>query len=253
MDEDELFKKLADKIGLNLASNAEFANKELQQRWDIAALNERGATSRSSSANAASTRNAQISASASTKNAKLAAETQRYGVDVGAQTARERLGLDTELGRGQLGLAALELPTKYRGADNVFQQSDILRGLGARQDVPAFVSALLDPLGSRQGFGAPSGQPQGFSIGGVLGQLAGGQGGATEGQNGTALGGIRQLGQRGFQSLQPGSLERLAPSELGALQSGIEYSGDGGPAWNWSDVLDVYNRNKIGQGNPYSN
>ena len=235
-----------------------FKDRELQQRWDIAQLSERGASQRSSQAAAASTRNAQISASASTKNAKLAADTQRYGIDTDAQTARERLGLDTELGRGdlgvkrgQLGLAALELPTKYRGADNYFQQSDLLRGMSQRQDIPMFIANLLDPVNTNQGFGAPGGAPTGFSIGGVLGQMAGGVQGATDGQNGSALGGIRQLGQRGLQSLGPQALERLSPSEQGAFQSGLEYSGDGGSAWNWNDLLDRYNKSRIGQGNAF--
>lgn len=246
-----------------LNSRSDFRNKELQQRWDIAQLGERGASERARIGASASTRNAQIAASASTKNAKLAAETQRYGIDTTAQTARERLGLDTELGRGQLGVArgalglqALELPTKYRGPQDYFQQSDILRGLSQRQDVPMFIANLLDPMNTNATLGAGTGgSPTGFSIDNTLATLAGGGQmpmGATQGQNATALAKIKQIGQQGLTSLQPGALERLTPSELGALQSGIEYTGNNGPAWDWGDLLAIREQQKYQPGNPFA-
>lgn len=249
----QLLNEVDPKLVEHLDAQDEFQNKELQQRWDIAALGERGATERARIGASASTRNAQISAKASLKSAKLAAETQRYGIDTQAQTARERLGLDRDLGYGDLGLRALEMPSKFSGAFDPFQQSDLLHGLSQRQDVPAFVQTLFDASKHFGRGGAPGGTPQGFSVGSVLGSLAGQGGGAqsaVQGQNGTALAAIRELGARGFHALAPGALERLSPGEQTMLKNGLQYTGDNGPAWNWSEVLDSYERSRIGQGNP---
>ena len=239
-----------DQLGEILGASGEYRNKALQQAWDIAQLNERGANQRASIGASAS----KYSADASTKNARIAADTQRYGYDTQAQTAREKLALDTELGRGQLGLSALELPAKYRGPEDYFQQSDILRGMSGRQDIPVFVQSLING-GYVPGFAPSSATPNGFNLQGVVNTITGQSGGnangggAAEGQNGSALQAIRGLAQRGFQNIQPSMLEKLTPSELGLLKSGVEYSGDGGPAYNFDDLMRIRSLNAIGQGN----
>lgn len=224
--------EVATAIAEVLGAAGEYRNKVLSQDWEKALLTERGATKRQ-----------EISSKASTKNARIAADASRYAADTQAQTAREKLGLD-----------ALELPAKYRGPADFFQQSDILRGMSQRQDVPVFVQSLING-GAMPGFGASGGAPAGFNLQGVVNAITGQANGtpnamgATQGQNGSALAAIRGLAQNGFQKLQPGALERLTPSELGLLKSGVEYSGDGGPAWNYDDLMQVRTLNSIGQQN----
>jgi hypothetical protein len=231
-----------------ITANSEFSDRELDQAWRIAQMGEEGANTRAGISAGAS----RYSADASTRNASIAAKTQRYGIDMERLTAKERLQLDRDLGQGELGLSALELPTKYRGPNDYFQASDMMRGLDQRQDVPAFIQSLMG-TGALPGFQAPGGSPDGFSLQNVMNRLLGPGNttlGATDGQNASALEAMRALAAKGLHTLPQGSLERLSPSELGLLQSGVEYSGDGGPAWNWQDLLGGYKAAQVGQGNP---
>jgi len=243
-----------------ISKNMEFKDRQLDQAWRIAQMGESGATSRARIGASASTANARTAAAASRANAKLAAETQRYGIDVGRLTDQEKIALERELGygdlgikSGQLGLGYLDTASRLRGPDDLLQFADFQRGASARQDVPIFMQSLLSG-GVLPGFQAPGGQAPGLNIQGLMSKLAGGGtmpgAGAQEGQNATFLQSARDLATRGFHTLGPGSLESLRPVELGALKSAVEYSGDGGPSWRWDDLLDVYGRSGIGQGDP---
>lgn len=224
-----------------LNSQEGFKNKQLDQAWRIAELNESGANSRAGMSARASLQSARLSAETSRANAKLAAETQRYGIDQGRLTDKERLGLDY-----------LKTASEMRGPENYLQAADFLRGASSRQDVPLFLQALQGGV-NMPGFVAPGGQPAGFNIQGLMQQM--GQGGipgvtGPTGQDAAFLAAVRAKNAQGIHTLAPGALEQLNPSELGAYKSASEYSGDGGPAWSWDDLLTTYKRSGIGQGDP---
>lgn len=253
-----------------ISRSSEFSDRQLDQAWKIAQLQESGANSRASmsagasrAGSAASAAASRYSADASRANAKLAAETQRYGIDTTRLTDQEKIALDRELGygnlgiqSGQLGLGYLDTASKLRGPENYLQAADFMRGAAARQDVPIFMQSLLNG-GVLPGFQAPGGSPQGLNIQGLMQQMGFGGGNAAPGvggppndQNAAFLAAVRAQNAKGLHTLAPGTLERWNPSELGAYISASEYGADGGPAWNWDDLLQGYKRAGIGQGNP---
>lgn len=236
-----------------LQSEGRFKNKELDQRWQIAQLNERGANQRASSAAAASRYAADRSSRASMYGADKAAKASMYGADKSFEGVRYRTDADERMEGGKLGLGYLTTAANMRGPENYLQQADFLRGASQRQDVPIFMQNLLTGV-SNAGFQAPGGAPAGLTMQGLIAKMtgggaAGGAGGSgPTGQDATFLQSVRDLAQRGLHSLQPGALERLSPTELGVLKSATEFSGDGGPAWSWDDLMKQYSSSRIGQG-----
>ena len=244
-----------------LNSQEGFRDKQLDQAWRIAELNESGANTRAGISAGASTRSAQIGASASMKNAALAAKTQRYGIDMDRLTATERIALEREMGygdlgirSGQLGLGYLDTASQLRGPENYLESVDFMRGASQRQDVPVFLQSLMNG-GVLPGFQAPGGSPQGLNMQGLMQQMGfggapGGGGSPPNTQNNAFLAAVRAQNAKGLHTLAPGSLERLNPDELALYKNASEYSGDGGKAFSWNDLLSGYKRAQVGQGNP---
>lgn len=243
-----------------LNSQEGFKDKQLDQAWRIAELNESGANTRAGISAGASTKSAQIGANASMKNAALQAKTQRYGIDMDRLTATERIALEREMGygdlgirSGQLGLGYLDTASQLRGPENYLQAADFMRGASQRQDVPVFLQSLMSG-GVMPGFQAPGGSPQGLNMQGLMQQMglggAPGTGSPPNTQNAAFLAAVRAQNAKGLHTLAPGTLERLNPTELGVYKSASEYGGDGGPAWSWDDLLRGYTGAGLGQGNP---
>lgn len=216
---------------------AGFADKQLDQAWRINESNNRESLKRQ-----------RMVSDASRYSADKSAKASKYSADRSYESAKYRT--DAESGLGYLTAAA-----KMRGPEDYLQQADFLRGASQRQDVPIFLQNLMQGVGGAS-FQAPGGAPAGATManlvqklgGGAANAAAGAAGNGVSGQNASFLGAARQMAQRGFHTLAPGSLEALDPNELGVLKSAVEYSGDGGPAWSWDSLLRQYKNAGIGQG-----
>lgn len=190
------------------------------------------------------------------------------------ELARDRFEFDQEMGRyqqeigrGRLGLDFLGQASQLRGPRDYFQYQDFMRGAGQVAGLPAWLNALT---GTVQGQGLPrlgalgavspdqrgaeraaaADNPpggEGVTMGSLLRDVQGKGGGAPGGGYSTenALRQIRRVGA-GVQGLPYGSLERLGPSELGVLQSGLEHP-EGG-AYSFPDWMNAYLRRRPGQG-----
>lgn len=213
---------------------AGFADKQLDQAWRINEANNRESLKRQ-----------KLTSDASRYSADQTAKSSRYTADRSYESAKYKT--DAETGLGYLTAAA-----KMRGPEDYLQQADFLRGASQRQDVPIFLQNLMNSVGGAA-FQAPGGAPQGATMASLVQKLGGGAtvpGAAAgpSGQNASFLGAARSMAQQGFHRLAPGSLEALDPNELGVLKSAVEYSGDGGPAWDWNSLLRQYKNAGIGQG-----
>jgi hypothetical protein len=215
-----------------------YKNKELAQKWKIAKLEDSGSTARQ----------------------KIASKATRYTADRSLEGIKYKTDAET-------GLDYLKTAATMRGPENYLQQADFLRGASQRQDVPIFLQNLARGT-SGAAFQAPGGAPQGATMANLIARLGGNAaaavggapaaggvpaaGGATgtgpSGQDASFLNAARQIAQKGFHTLAPGTLESLDPNELGALKSAVEYSGDGGPAWSWDSMVRQYRNAGIGQG-----
>lgn len=236
-----------------LQSEGRFKNRQLDQQWQIAQLNERGANQRAGSAAAASRYAADRSSRASMYGADKSAQASMYGADRSLEGIRYRTDADERMEGGKLGLGYLTTAANLRGPADYLQAADFMRGAAARQDVPIFMQNLLKGV-SGAGYQTPGGAPAGATIQGLMAKMTGGGSGAggigsgPTGQDATFLQSARELARRGFHSLAPGALERLSPTELGVLRSAVEYSGDGGQAFSWDDVVKQYGNSRVGQG-----
>lgn len=224
-----------DSLAKAILAGNDYAFAELEQKYKIAQMGESGANKRAGISAAASRYAADKSAGASKYSADRSLEGTKYSTD-----AQERLG------QGRLGLDYLTAASQMRGADNYLQQSDFLRGASARQDVPLFMQNLARGV-SGTAFQAPGGSPQGYNMQGLLGKITGGQTGMS-GQDQSFLQAVRNAASKGLHTLAPGTLESLSPAELGAFKSAVEYSGDGGTAWDFNELLNQYQKAQVGQG-----
>lgn len=233
-------------------ANAKFNDRELQQKWDIAALQERGANQRAGMSASASRAASANSARAAIQAASIAAKTQRYGIDVQRLTDQEKIALDRELGRAGIGVNLLQTAAQLSGPENYLDYVNLLRGgrdLGGAQ---YFLGGLT---GQNQlaGFQAPGGSPTPLTMDSLLKGLgAAGNGGVTsDGSNMTAQDqqakafqeNVASLLGAGAHKFAPGSLERLSPSELGLLRNAAGKSG-----YNWNDVVKNYSNAQVRQG-----
>lgn len=236
-----------------------FEDKKLQQAWDVAQLNERGANARASMSAGASRAASQASAAASrysadagVRSSRIAAEASKYGVDINRLTDQEKIALDRELGRAGLGVDLIKTAASLNGPENVFNYVDLLRGGRDLGGLNYFLGGIMgNPNAPLSGTGAPSGVPTPMTMDSILKGLGGAAGGGVTSGGGQTdversadafkqnLSGILAGGVHKF---QPGSLERLNPSELGLLKGGSNKLG-----WNWADLEDQYQRSGIGQ------
>lgn len=238
------------------------AEKELAQQRELAELGERGANSRASTSAGASRYAANASAGASryasdasVKNAKLQAETQRYGIDIDRLTDQEKIALDRQLGLGGLGVDLVKTAASLTGPEDVFKYVDLIRGGRGLGGAPYFLGALTGAPGGGQiaGFQAPGGTPTPLTMDSLLKGLgAAGGGGVTSNGSMTDVErnadafktNLGSLLAGGIHKFQPGSLERLNPSEMGLLQGAAGKLG-----YNFDDLMATYSRAGIGQGN----
>lgn len=150
-------------------------------------------------------------------------------------------------------LRAREIASGLRGAKHTFQAIQFNDGSSDMNGMPTFIQNALNGRGGAA-FTGPAGNPQGVNMGNLMSNLGmsgtpqGGGNGQITGQAGQALAGIRQINSQGLHSLAPGTLESWSPDKLGAFQSGTEYGGDGGPAWNWDSQIFDYQVSRPGQG-----
>jgi hypothetical protein len=249
-----------------IGNSAGFQDKQLDQAWKIAELNESGANSRASisagaskAASAASAAASRYSADASKANARVAAEaskygadTSRYGMDLSRLTDQEKIALDRELGRAGLGVDLVKTAATLTGPENVFSYVDLLRGGRMMGGVPYFLGGLTgqSPMAS---FGAPSGTPTPMTMDSILKGLGAGGGGGTmsDGSGGGDLerdanafkSNLSGLLSGGAHRFEQGSLERMNPSELGLLQGAAGKLG-----YRWEDISRQYLAAKPGQG-----